>query len=156
MAVTPIYTLGRHLTSVVITPCTENATTGVITEVSGSAVTMTAVIDAISHSLRRSQEMIVPVNSTREHYENVMDGYSLRITEIQTRKNGTTFETQLPKLAAAYGLLKVVYVRGGNTITFYGRWDGIEDGITSAGKNTATITLTPVDTGGSVAPYTYA
>lgn len=155
MALMPLFTKGVHLTSIIVTPCTENAATGAVTEVTGSAEDFTGVIDSVSSGLRRNQEMIAPVNSLREHYENIMDGYDVRITEIQTRKTASAAGVKLPRLAAGWALWKIVVQRGGNTLTFYGRWNSLEDGITSAGKNTVTATITPVDTGGSVAPYSY-
>lgn len=150
----PLWLLGKHLTAVTITPCTEDATTGAVSE--GSANTLTGQIDFVRLAIDPVTDTIMPVNATRVHTEILLNSDGLVLGEILTRKNGVISEPILPALAYAYDILKVVFTRGGKTWTYYGRRGPFSDGVSSPGKNICELTLLPIDVSGTPNELVYS
>ena len=145
----PLWLLGKHLTAVTITPLTEDATTGAVSE--GTAQTLTGQIDFVLLAMDPVTDTIMPVNATRVHTEILMNSDGLVLGEILTRKNGST-EPILPALVYAYDLMKVIFTRGGKTWTYYGRRGPYSDGVSSPGKNIVELTLLPINPSGTPNP----
>ena len=148
MATIPKWLVGRHLTSVVITPVTVG-TDGTITDVTASAFTMTTLTDGLTQSLRPVNEEINPVNATRENFVHIIDGHYLSFTQI--KRNDGNDPDGLLNLILNYDHFKFAYTEGtsgsAKTVTGYGLRNEHSTGIQGRGKQVATLALDPVDAG---------
>ena len=148
MASIPVYQLGKHLTSVVLTPQTVAANGGLS---DGTAVTVTTYIDSLSESLNDQTEEISAVNSTRQHLEKLDSGHEITLSIIKV--NNGNDPNPLRTMFLANSVVKIAYTEGtgssAKTITTYARITNVASGTQGKGKQIASMTLGPVDAGAS-------
>lgn len=149
MATIPQWLLGRHLTSVVITPQSVSSA-GVLSD--GTAKTVTTVVDSIQANISPVHEEINPVNSTRANNVITHDdsGITLSIIEV----NNGSDPNPLEAIVLTNDVFKVVFTKG--TVTSYAAtWTGYftrgqcSFGISGRGKQIASLELLQVDAGAS-------
>lgn len=149
MATIPQWLLGRHLTSVVITPQTV-AAAGTLSD--GTAKTVTTVVDSIQASINPVHEEINPVNSTRANNVITHDDSSLTLSIIEV--NNGSDPNPLEALVLTNDVFKVVFTKGTQT-SFAATWTGYftrgscNFGISGRGKQIASLELLQVDAGSS-------
>lgn len=148
MASIPVYQLGKHLTSVVLTPQTV-AANGALSD--GTAVTVTTFMDSLGESLNDQTEEVSAVNSTRQHLEKLDSGHELTLSVIKV--NNGNDPNPLRTMFLSNSVVKVAYTEGtgssATTITVYARITNVASGTQGKGKQIASITLGPVDAGAS-------
>lgn len=138
--------IGRDLTALSLYTGVR-ASDGTITwTLAGSLVGYT---DSVTISDDRVLEPIQSVDGLYMHYEKTLMDFSCMVTEILSSVQASV--TAL--VAQTSDFCKVVFTRAGKVYTFLGVISDFHDGISSFGKNTATLTLKPIDTGAT--PLTY-
>ena len=145
----PQFLLGRHLTSVVITPQTV-AANGALSD--GTAKTMTTVVDSIQKSISPVHEEINAVNSTRANNVLTHDDGSLTLSIIEVNNGGDP--DPLEAIVMTNDVFKVVFTKGtatGSTVTWtdYFTRGQCSFGISGRGKQIASLELVQVDAGSS-------
>lgn len=148
MSSVPLWLRGRHLASVVLTPVTIG-TAGAITDVTGSAATLTTVMEGYGSELGANLEEISAVNSARQNFENLDDGHRLTLSILQV--NNASDPSPLAALVLSFNVFKAAITVGtgasARTITGYYERENYSDGIQGKGRQIATLTLAPKDAG---------
>lgn len=148
MATLKNYMVGRHWTAVALTPISVG-TDAIATAVTASAVTITALIDGVSQSLRGTNEEISAANATRENYEHIIDGHYQTFTHLV--RNDNNDPDPLQTLIASYDVFQFSYTYGtagsAKTVTGYGRRADYQMGLQGKGRQVATLVLDPIDVG---------
>ena len=146
MATVPLWLLGKHLTSVIITPQVVSSA-GVFSD--GTPVTLTTYMTGIGLQLNPQVEEINALNTVRENEVILSDGASLELEII--RVNNTGDPAPLRTLVLASDFFKVVYIEGTagsqRTVTFYGHRGAYSDGFRGRGQSIANLQLGPIDIG---------
>lgn len=146
MATNPLYLLGRHATSVILTPQVVG-TAGALSN--GTPVTLTTTLDGLSESLNAAKENISPVNSARANNVITEDdaSYTLRIIKV----NDTTDPNKLKAAVLAADIFKLAWTEGtgasAKTYTAYGSRGSLDTGIEGKGKQIASLTFDQIDVG---------
>jgi len=148
MSAIPLYLKGRHLASVVLTPCTVG-TAGALTEVTASAQTLTTVMDSLSLELIANLEEISAVNSPRQNHTVTDDDYRLTLNILEV--NNASDPSPLAAVAVSYDVFKAVFTKGtgasAKSWTVYGHRDTYSEGVQGKGRQIASLTLAGVDLG---------
>lgn len=153
------YLRGRDTTTISIT-AQDVSSAGLLTDTSSATGSLVGGrCDSVRVTCRNNTEMIMGVDDIIENHVSIYIGYTIELTEILTQKVGTgglgattNYEPILPKLFyttpsgnSTYEYFKIVVTKGGKTYTLYGLKQDISDGVTSGGKQTATMSLVPVN-----------
>lgn len=145
MSITP-YLLGRHLTSVILTPQTVG-TAGALSN--GAPVTLTTVIDNLSESLSAEKEDIRPVNSTRVNNVVTSDNgnFSFGIIKVNNASDPNPLKTAI----LTNDIFKLTWTEGtggsAKTVNLYASRGSLDTGIQGHGKQIATLTFDQIDAG---------
>lgn len=141
-----VWVLGRDLTALTVFTGAR-AATGVITWTAATLLSgiMLGQADYIRVSDERLLEMICSVDDQYAHYEVTLQDSSLVVGEILSKKTGGG--SILAAVAQAAQFVKVVFIRGLGTYTYEGTIQGFNDGVVAFGKNTAEMTLKPINAG---------
>lgn len=143
----PLWQLGRHLTSVVITG--QNVgTSGALTD-STSSATLTAKINGLDEALTPTKQEINALNTTRENNVVVSDGFSFNLNILKV--NDGTDPNPLRTLITNFDYFKLVFVQGtggsAKTTTAYSSRNAMNASFQGRGSQIATLALDSVDTG---------
>ena len=149
MATIPLWQLGKHLTSVVITPQSVS-TAGILADATAPvAVTLTAVMDGFGVEITNDEEEINALNSTRLNMVGLADGANMNLDVIKV--NNSSDPQPLRTLIFAADFFKVVSVEGTGqslrTSTFYGKRGSYRDDFRGRGKQIASLSLSTIDVG---------
>jgi hypothetical protein len=149
MATIPLWQLGKHLTSVVITAQTVS-TVGVLADSTApAAVTLTAYMDGLSVELANDEEEINALNSTRLNMVGLADGANVNLDVIKVNNSSDPQPLRTLILAADY--FKVVHAEGtggsAKTSTYYGKRGTYRDDFRGRGKQIASLSLSTIDVG---------
>lgn len=129
MATIPLWAVGKHVTAYVITPQSINLTTGVMTDVTGTATFgTTSVAWATLGSMRGHLEDVEVDQNVQT--ENIPTMDSMHANEVPIEFSTTYRLTELEKSAGfnklaqltncGYNYYKIALTRGGQTWTGYG------------------------------------
>lgn len=150
MATVPMFQLGKHLVSVIITGQSVS-TAGVLSDstAAASTATLTAVIDDMEEDSSPEHEEINSLNSTRRNQVLVSDGTNLNLGVIKVNNGGDP--QPLRTLIQSYDYFKVVAVEGTNasarTATGYYTRGSYGHGFRGRGKQVARLSLVECDPG---------
>ena len=141
-----LWLLGKHLTQLTVYTGSRG-TDGTISWTAATLLSgvMLGQVDYIRVSDQRMLDMIASVDDVYAHYELTLLDSSLVVGEILQKKAAEG--SILAAVAQAATYVKVVFVRGNGTYTYLGIIQGFNDGVTSAGKNVAEMTLKPINAG---------
>lgn len=138
MAAIPVWlTAGNGPFSVALTPQTI-ASDGTLSD--GSSATLTGVLDDIEFSNNPVLENIRPMSSRRANHVSIEENPTLTLVEIM-KATGTNI---LAAQNFASDVFKVVFTRGAQAYTYYGRRGAYNERVVN-GKSTARLTLEAVD-----------
>lgn len=152
------YALGRHLTTVALTPLTPDPTTGIFSP--GATIVITGIVEELDQEEFVTLEEIGPITSPRGNEVAVMYGSRLRVAEILTRQASVagTVGPQLPLLRntfiAGSGHCLIEWTHGGNTNDKYGVYGGMRGPFRGKGKQVFMMSFGMVDNG--VPDWVYA
>lgn len=148
MASIPLPQLGRHFTSIVLTPQSVG-TAGALADVSTAAATLTARIDSFNEELIANTENISPMNSGRANNVVIEDDFEMTFSEI--KMNDGSPPSRLKALVTAYDVFKIEWTEGtgasARSITARGTRGRYSSGGQGKGKQTASLTFSQVDAG---------
>jgi hypothetical protein len=139
----PNWLLGRHWTSIVVTPITTDESTGGITVVTASAKTMTAFIKGITRRDIREQEAIMPLGTRKINKMTLAVGAEYTLEEFLRNAAGGD---SLAAISEAYDYCQIAFTRAGKTYTaqcLVGDYD--EPAV--RGGNVGTLTISLIDNG---------
>lgn len=146
MASTPLYQLGRHLTSVILTGQTVG-TAGALTD--STAATLTAVVNGLDQALTPTKEVIMPLNSTREHSVVVSDGFTFNISVLKV--NNASDPDPLRTLITSFDVFKLTFIEGTGgsqrTTVGYTSRGAIQESFQGRGSQIASLALDSIDAG---------
>lgn len=156
--VVPMWVLGKHLTAITVQPCSRAAdgTLTVLTAGSGGdsgmvyPTSMKGYIDYVRLSTDPMHDMIQAVDRSVAHYEITLEDYMVTLGEILHQKITGGWRPLLPTINGLYDHMKVVFTRGGQSYTFFGKRGSFNDGVQAYGKNTCELTLKSIDVGANL------
>jgi hypothetical protein len=142
--------LGKHLTSVVMTPQTV-AADGTLADTT-PVVTLTTTIEELGEDFMPTHAEISPLNSVRQHNVIEDDAYAIRFSVFKV--NDGTDPDKLKTAIRSADVFKLVYVEGTvtggiKTTTTYGLRGQYSTGFQGKGKQIGTINFVCVDIGAS-------
>jgi len=156
MASIPTWLLGKHLTSVVLTPQAVAADGTLSDSGSNTAQTVTARVRRIRLNSSVMTEDIRPVNSVRAN--NVVTGFDHTITlsVLMRPKSTSPAVVSSPLASLAYAasdneIVKCTFTRGTSAWSGYFTVADYTEGVESFGANESELTLRQVDDGTGVA-----
>lgn len=142
----PLYQLGRHLQTVILTPQTVG-TAGALSD--GTPVTLSTVMSGLDESLTANLENVSAVNSTRANNMKTEDDFevTLRILKVNNSSDPNPLKTAV--LSADVYKLAISEGTGGSakTSTMYGQYSSMRTGFSGKGGQIAELTLAQVDNG---------
>ena len=145
MAKIPTWLLGRHITTITLTPLTV-AADGTLTP--GTAASLSGYIDGVELTGQKTTENIQSIDNIRANYVVTEIETSVTLTEIL--KTNDTSGTPTNILASAYysafDLALVTLARGGRSYTFYSLMSSYAENI-NKGKSTGKMDCKMVDPG---------
>lgn len=149
MAVPP-WAVGRHLTTVSLTPMSATVNTGVL--VPGVTYTITGLIDELEPEEEVTTEEISPLNSFRENHVSLMIGTRMRVAEILTYP-ASQANVRGPQLLLvrntlrAVGYCRIDWTHGGTPNAVLGLYQRLSGPWRGKGKQVQAISFVPVDDG---------
>lgn len=138
---------GRHY-AVVVTPVTIG-TAGAVTDVTASAVTLTAVMESAGYELTANLEEVSAATSARQNFVVLDDAHRLTLSVIEV--NNASDPSPLEALVQSFDHFKCAFSRGtgasAKTLTGYYIRENYTGGLQGKGKQIASLSLAPVDAG---------
>lgn len=119
MADIPLWAIGKHFSSVVITPQSLNTTTGALSDVTGYTTigSLFGHLDSIEISQEVDSENISSMDSTSKNMVPIEYGTTYRFEEIEKSAGVNKLANMVN---SGYNFFKVVVTRGGQSWTGYG------------------------------------
>lgn len=119
MADVPLWAIGKHVTSIVLTPQTVNATTGVLTD-STPVASLFGHLKNIELDSHVTSENISAMNSTAENQVPLEYGTTIRMEELEKSAGTNLLASQVFTAASIGTYVKYQITRGGQSWTGYG------------------------------------
>lgn len=142
----PLFQLGRHLVSVVLTPQTIG-TAGALSD--GTPVTLTTVMSGLDESLTGVLENVSALNATRANNMKTEDDFEVTFRILKV--NNSSDPNPLVTAMLAADVFKYTYTEGtggsAKTTTAYGQYSSMRTGFQGKGGQIAELTLNQVDNG---------
>lgn len=153
---TSTWLVGRNLTFR-ITPVTIDVD-GTISAPDGNQKSLVGRVDRAALRVRLVNEEISPLDAVQENHVWLRTSNSLELTEIldNDSTNGNILASLFTDPTVKHA--KVVILRGGKTLTYYGLIEGYEEGY-ERGKNVGTMSfalIATTDAGSAVLNPSYA
>lgn len=161
MADLPMWAIGKHYTSVILTPLTVNTTSGALTEVTASNVSLFGHLDEINLNITSNVENISPINNDVENNVILETALTYDLTEFEksvgTNLLASAFFATISSVPVVYW--KFQLARGAQTFTGYGVMTDYSTKSAGKGsiKGSAKLrTFEPGGTAGTSAVISYA
>lgn len=144
----PLWLLGQHVTTLTVTAQSVDSA-GLFSDLVGYSFALVAFVDEITYSGRRTTESIVPLTSTRDNEVVIEQDDTITLGEIMRTDDSTILGSQFTMLTALFMKsgkqnVKVLFTRGGNSITYYGVMQNYRE-VIRKGKSVAMMNLQIVD-----------
>jgi hypothetical protein len=138
------YLQGRDIGEVSLTPCTENATTGELTPVTGDKIILRGTYEDLEISIDTETERIEGSTATRQNNVIICDGVKISLSEILYRGPDPSL---VINVVFNYGVFLFKGVFSGMQFTGYFRRGPSSFSGTGKGKKLARLDLLSMDVG---------
>jgi len=149
-ATIPLWAIGKHITSVLLTPQTVNSTTGALSDTTPTAQFF-GHTRSINLVVRYNHEELSAQNRPYDNMVPISQGTRLRLQEME-KSNANSNLAAAQAFGATYW--KYTLIRGGNTFVGFGVLGQYEMDSPGKGGVNATFELEPIDVG-TDSPITY-